>query len=337
MNFAPLIRWSGGKRKQSEDIIARMPKSIGTVWIPFLGGGSVMFQLLNSNIKYDRIVCSDTYEPLMAFWKLVQTHPESLEVSYKKYYDMLIEGGEKCYLELLDEFNAHKDNIAEYEEAPHIFNAIVHACLRGSIEFDKDGNFCTKYQTTKNDNILAPQSFANLLYRWSELMQDVEFRCESYEESLAEIKDGDYCFFDPPYIDGTWYRDNNLDMDAFYDYLRSLPCDYSITLNGDRDIYPIPDDCYTDHEYIYYGVRVTNGRPSGSRDSFWTMHKRLQYRDKKDRSNVRQNAGRVGGKIPQVNDINMLGDIQGRVTKLEELSAGILSALEKLNQKLEDM
>ena len=51
MKFQPVIKWSGSKRSQSEEIIKRFPKQIDTYYEPFLGGGSVLFQLMNSNIE----------------------------------------------------------------------------------------------------------------------------------------------------------------------------------------------------------------------------------------------------------------------------------------------
>lgn len=310
MRFVPCIRWSGGKRKQSEDIIARMPHKIGTLWIPFLGGGSVMFQALNSNIKYDRIICSDIYNPLMQIWDDVRNDPETLLQSYSAMYASTHEHGERYYNEMVDHFNGTQNYLT--------FHYLTRACMRGNIEFDKYGNFCTKFQNTKTDAIITPEALRPIIYRWHEAIQNVEFRCERYDAMLYEIKEGDYCFFDPPYFDGTWYKDNQIDMDVFYTFLRNLPCDYSITLNGDKDIYPIPSDLYTKHEYIYYGVNKTSsGMQKGSRDSLWMCHNpEMGYDYSSDYNNVRQNERGSGGSIPQVTDIKMMGDIAKELSEL---------------------
>jgi hypothetical protein len=161
-------------------------------------------------------------------------------------------------------------------------------------------------------------------------LRDVEFRCESYDRTVSGVQPGDYCFFDPPYIDGTWYHDSSINMDAFYDILRKLPCDYSITLNGDRDVYPIPTDCYTDHKYIYYGIKKTvSGRPTGSRDSFWMKHTD-SYDYSPDIVNAKQNERRTGGRIPQINDIRMMGDIDSRIAKVEERISDLDGKLDKI-------
>lgn len=324
MQFVPVIRYCGGKRKQSEDIIRRMPHSIKTVYIPFLGGGSVMFQLLNSNIKYEKVIVSDIYKPLMGIWNLIKNDPESLLKDYEERYDMTLELGEEYYNSVVDKFNEDPDS----DEAPYMFHYLMRACVRGSLEYDRYGNFISRYQKSSDrDRIINVAQLRPIVMRWNECMQDVELRCEPYDAIAGEVQEGDYCFFDPPYIDGTWYHDHDMDYDKFYDFLRNLPCDYSITLNGDRDIYPIPKDCYTDHEYIYYGVKKTaSGRPTGSRDSFWMKHTD-KYDYSEDINNVRQNTRGSGGSIPQVNDIKMMGDIDNRLTKLEDTMSQILNIL----------
>lgn len=335
MNFTPLIKWSGSKRKQSEDIISKMPEVINTCYIPFLGSGAVMFQLLNSNIKFNKIVATDLYAPLMGIWDLVQNNPDELIMSYEDMYEGLSINGDQHYYDVVNKFNSQPYG----QQDPRLFYFIVRACMRGSIEFDSKGNFITRLQyTTKpgmksTDRIASPDSVKNIVYRWHEAIANVEFRCESYDAIADEVQDGDFCFFDPPYIDGTWYYHNSIDMNKFYDFLRKLPCDYSITLNGDKDIYPIPDDCYTEHEYIYYGVKKSKGRLSGSRDSLWMMKSdRYKYNDRG--INVSHASRPVGGKIPPVDNIRMMGDIQRQIdasnSRIDDINTKLDSILNAL-------
>lgn len=330
MKFTPCIRWCGGKRKQSEDIIARMPYEMDTFWIPFLGGGSVMYQLLNSNIKYKRVVASDIYKPLMDIWDMIQRDPQILLDEYTKQYARLQVDGEDYYYEMVEKFNDLPDD----KKDPFIFHFITKSCMRGSIEFDKHGKFITKFQSS--GDISSPESLAPIFSRWHDAIKDVEFRCESYIKILDQgVGKGDYCFFDPPYIDGTWYRDNNIDMQEFYEFLRLLPCDYSITLNGDRDIYPIPEDLYTKHEYIYYGVSKTpSGRPTGSRDSLWMRHNGDKY-DARIK-NIRETPRQTGGAIGMNTEFTMIAEINNRINiieqKLDKIGNGIDTIMKTLKE-----
>jgi DNA adenine methylase len=330
MQFMPLVRYVGAKRKQSEEIIGKMPTEVGTMWIPFLGSGAVMFQFINSNIKYDRIVCSDIYQPLIGIFELTQKDPQKLIDSYYDFYKKTIEGGEDFYRQVVAEFNSQPLG----EQSPEMFYYITRACMRGNLDYDNNGNFISGFQKARgngSDGISNPNTVENIIKRWHDEIQDVEFRCEPYDAMVNEIKEGDFVFLDPPYIDGTWYHDHNMDYKAFYDFLRGLPCDYSITLNGDRDIYPIPDDCYTDHCYIYYGVkRSASGRQIGSRDSYWMKRTDNYKYDETEKLNIRQTERGHGGHIPQINDIKMYGDIQKEIGKQNERIDNIESNINQI-------
>ncbi len=61
-----LIKWRGSKRRQARQIVAKFPRQIATYYEPFLGGGSVLYELLGTDIEVGRIEFSDICEPLIA-------------------------------------------------------------------------------------------------------------------------------------------------------------------------------------------------------------------------------------------------------------------------------
>lgn len=321
MQFQPLIRYVGGKRKQSEDIISMMPTEFDTFYIPFLGSGAVMFQLLNSNIKFNKIVASDIYRPLMEIWTLVKENPERLMSLYDEMYNNIVNNGKDYYDEVVKNFNDSQDDM-QGDVLGATFFFITRACVRGNLDYDIYGNFITKCQKLgvgDRNAITSPETLSPIVNRWHQAIQDVEFRCEDYEFTIRDAQAGDFVFLDPPYIDGTWYHDHNMCWDSFFSIIENLPCDWGMTLNGDKDIYAIPESTgYTDHKYIYYGIKKSqSGRPIGSRDSYW-MKKTDEYEyDDTRKKNVRQNERGQGGMIPQINDIKMFNDIEMKMAELE--------------------
>lgn len=320
MQFQPLIRWSGAKRKQSEDIINAFPCKMGTLWLPFLGGGSILYQFVNSNIKYDRIVASDLDSTLMGIWDLIQNDPARLLCGYTALVNMQDNSGDivKFYDDRVYEYNIAKT------KDPILFYFIIRCCGRGSILYDKYGNFCTPM--IANSPPARPDTIEPLLDRWHEAVQGVEFRCESYEKCLDGIQDNDYIFLDPPYFDGSWYLHNNMDWDALWRFLQDIPCDYSMTLNGDKDVYPIPKGLYNDHKYIYYGISTaSNGQKAGVRDSLWIRNNKGEY---SDIPNVRNNMRPGGGKSNNTTtDMKALFELNDRVTKMEGMLSKIVGLL----------
>jgi D12 class N6 adenine-specific DNA methyltransferase len=43
-----LIKWTGSKRRQAKQIVAQFPRKIATYYEPFLGSGSVIYELLGT-------------------------------------------------------------------------------------------------------------------------------------------------------------------------------------------------------------------------------------------------------------------------------------------------
>jgi hypothetical protein len=43
-----LIKWTGSKRRQAKQIVAQFPRKIATYYEPFLGSGSVLYELLRT-------------------------------------------------------------------------------------------------------------------------------------------------------------------------------------------------------------------------------------------------------------------------------------------------
>ena len=90
MKFQPVIKWSGSKRSQSEEIINRIPnKEYDTYYEPFCGGCSVLFQLLHSGIKFQHYICSDKNKGLIDVWNEIKNNPNEVIKQYKIMWNEL--------------------------------------------------------------------------------------------------------------------------------------------------------------------------------------------------------------------------------------------------------
>ncbi len=67
-----LIKWSGSKDSQAKNIISYFPKEINTYFEPFLGGGSIFLELLESDIKVNTYYLSDINEELINIYGLIK-------------------------------------------------------------------------------------------------------------------------------------------------------------------------------------------------------------------------------------------------------------------------
>lgn len=82
MKFQPVIKWSGSKRSQCEDIIGLFPFEIDTYYEPFCGGCSILMGLIESEISVKRYVCSDINADLISLWNRIKESPDDVYNSY---------------------------------------------------------------------------------------------------------------------------------------------------------------------------------------------------------------------------------------------------------------
>jgi DNA adenine methylase len=87
--YEPVIKWSGSKRSQAEEILKYFPKEIDTYYEPFCGGASVLRRLLDSDIKVNHYVCSDLNVGLIDLWDEIMNHPDLVSSYYRQLWNEL--------------------------------------------------------------------------------------------------------------------------------------------------------------------------------------------------------------------------------------------------------
>lgn len=87
--FEPVIKWSGSKRSQANEILKYFPKEIDTYYEPFCGGASILRRLLSSNIKVNHYICSDLNSGLIDLWNEIINNPKRVSSYYDKLWNWL--------------------------------------------------------------------------------------------------------------------------------------------------------------------------------------------------------------------------------------------------------
>ncbi len=136
-----LIKWTGNKRLQAARIVAHFPAEIVTHHEPFLGGGSVLGRLLDSDIRVVRYSCSDSYAPLIALWKLVKDDPERLIGEYTRLWKDATVGGESHYHEVRRSFNRAR--------CPVEFFFLLRTCRVGHVRINAKGDFTSAFDRSR--------------------------------------------------------------------------------------------------------------------------------------------------------------------------------------------
>lgn len=248
MKFKPVIKWSGSKRSQSEQIVSHFPKIIKTYYEPFCGSCSVLYQLLNTpDIKVDRYVCSDINNDLIGLWEIIQKCPLQLYENYYIKWNELnslpnIESKNNYYYDIRNRFNKYRN--------PCLFFFLIRTCFNGLIRYNKKLEFNSPFHIGRPG--IQPDKIKDIIFQWSEKIQNVEFKCCSYID-IQPLDNEDFMYLDSPYFSTKAMYNGKIDYNEYWNWLRKQKCDYVFNfdgINGKDNTYNVPKNLYDKHLYL---------------------------------------------------------------------------------------
>lgn len=253
-NFQPVIKWSGSKRSQADDIIKYFPKRINTYYEPFVGGASMLRKLMDcsDNIQVNKYICSDLNKGLIDLWNIIKTEPSKVSDYYEKLWKELNidddkERKKQYFYKVRDRYNK--------ENNPLDFMFIMRTTTNGMPRYNENGDFNNSFHVTRDG--ITPDKLCKIVNEWSALLNkyNVEFRCCSFTD-IVPIKD-DFIYMDPPYANTKGMYFGNFNQQTLFDYLRNLKCSFLMSYDGksgDNDnTFDVPKDLYDEHFYIRSG------------------------------------------------------------------------------------
>ena len=252
MKFQPVIKWSGSKRSQSEEIIKYFPKEIDTYYEPFCGGCSVLFQLLHSDIKVNNYVCSDKNKGLIDLWNLIKINPKLVSDSYSIMWNELnIDDNKerkKQYFYMVRERYNNKHN-------PTDFMFIMRTTTNGMPRYNNNGDFNNSFHVTRNG--ILPNKLEKIIYQWSEVLNKnhVEFINQEYNNIVTNKND--FVYLDPPYANTKGMYYGTIDYNILWNWLKQQSCKYILSFDGKTSLEDmtqnVPSDIYEKHIYLDNG------------------------------------------------------------------------------------
>lgn len=250
--FDPVIKWSGSKRSQANDIIKFFPRKIKSYYEPFVGGGSVVRQLLDTDIEVEKYVCSDINKDLINTWNEIKNNPEFLCSEYEKMWKELnldddLERKKKYFEFVRTRYNTtHK---------PEDFLFIMRTTTNGMPRYNSKGQFNNSFHVTRNG--IIPAKLYKIILEWSELLKlkEVEFVHQSYENIYTE--NNDIIYLDPPYFGTKGMYCGRINYENFWNWLRQQRGLYFLSFDGKVNqedfTHSVPHDTYSKHEYLRSG------------------------------------------------------------------------------------
>lgn len=249
----PVIKWSGSKRTQAEQIVSFVDKSYDTYYESFCGGCSVLFYILNyCPDKFKHYVANDLNEPLIKLYNLIKEKPLYVYEVYKALWNELnkdndLERKKEVFSLVRSEFNKNHQ--------PELFFFIMRTTTNGMPRYNSNGDFNNSFHVTRNG--INPEKMKDILFFWSTILNKykVSFISGSYD-NIVTI-DNDFLYLDPPYTNTKGMYYGCIDYEKLWNYLRNQNCDYFLSFDGiageENNIFSVPADIYTQHKLIKNG------------------------------------------------------------------------------------
>lgn len=215
----PFLKWAGGKGQLLSEIKKYYPfnERINKYVEPFIGGGAVLFDILNNCSTLKEIYISDINSDLINTYLTIKNNVEELINLLFKYQEEYIafdtENRKNYYLKKREEFNILKVNKEDLENIKKAALMIFlnKTCFNGLYRVNKKGFFNVPMGAYKNPCICDQ----NNLRIVSKKLKNVKIVCADYKESIDFIDDKTFVYFDPPYrpitttASFTSYTENN--------------------------------------------------------------------------------------------------------------------------------
>lgn len=198
----PFIKWVGGKSQLIEQLEALLPADFDkrenlTYIEPFVGGGAMLFHMLQAHSNIRHAVINDINPDLTTCYTTVRNQPHELISSLREiqgiYHAIDDEERKKeYYLCMRDRFN---DKPSDPIENTTLFFFLNRTCFNGLFRVNKSGKFnvpCGRYvrpQICDAETILAD----------SRLLRRVEILTGDFEQTFRHIGEETFFYFDPPY------------------------------------------------------------------------------------------------------------------------------------------
>ncbi len=186
----PFVKWAGGKRQLIPILNENMPKSFGTYYEPFIGGGALLFHILTDRDD-QKCSISDLNSDLVLAYTTIRDRIDDL-ISSLKSHEKNYQKDSKSYYYSVRESNPR----SEIEKTSRLL-FLNRTCFNGLYRVNSKGKFNVPLGRYTNPNIVNEDNLRSV----SDILQasKVSIKCRDFGAVLSDAKKGDLVYFDPPY------------------------------------------------------------------------------------------------------------------------------------------
>ncbi|MGA3393866.1 DNA adenine methylase [Lactiplantibacillus pentosus] len=189
-SLKPVTKWVGGKRQLLPQLQKFKPKNYNTYFEPFVGGGALLFSLQPQNA-----VINDANSSLINMYQVIKKKPEELLKILEKHAE---NNSKEYYLDIRGtDRDGRIEKMSNVEKAARLLY-MLRVDFNGLYRVNKKGQFNVPYGRNKNPKIANHENIMSVSNYFNSC--NINFLNVDFEESVQEVQENDFVYFDPPYI-----------------------------------------------------------------------------------------------------------------------------------------
>ena len=266
------MKWAGGKGQLLSQLAAHLPQQINgepfTYIEPFVGGGAMLFYILQHFGNIRKAVINDVNEDLILTYRTIRDDVEALVANLsrleKDYLAIADQDGRSLmFYEVRERFNQHVDDSIERVSQLLFLNK---TCFNGLFRVNRRGHFNVPFGKYANPTICN----VAVLRADSELLKSAQLEiCQGdYAHTLQHVNGLTFVYLDPPYrpldatssftayAKGDFNDDDQRALAAFCHQLSDVGC-YWMESNADCSA-KNPEDTFFEELYQDYRIERVN-------------------------------------------------------------------------------
>ena len=199
----PFIKWAGGKSQLLDTIAKILPEGLGckiTKYAePFVGGGALLFSLLQKH-SFDEVYICDSNKELINAYSIIKDSCEELikelRIMENEYLTLsTIEEKQDFYYKNRNTFNDENLNDKNSVAKAALFIFLNKTCFNGLYRVNKNGKFNVPFGKHMKPVICDEKN----LYAVSSALKNVSIKACDYHSVETFADDKTLIYFDPPY------------------------------------------------------------------------------------------------------------------------------------------
>ena len=198
----PFVKWVGGKSQLLSQYDKLLPRDLSrcknlTYVEPFVGGGAMLFHMLQRFPNIRRVVINDINKDLITTYRAIKEKPRELINLLSKLQKLFRsckgEDERRClFLKIRSKYNSRRCNPLE---TASLFIFLNRTGFNGLYRVNSEGRYNVSFGKCTNPLICD----VGTICADSELLQKVSIRAGDFAEVFDDLKGEIFAYLDPPY------------------------------------------------------------------------------------------------------------------------------------------